>query len=134
MMSETDLNRMAQAFYEASGLTLAGVGDKPKVVKGLKAVLANLDSTQYDTSPAQETMRKEMEEPVTVGTMLDDIFGAPYRSPECIVAPAAVTSLALGIINDHDSIILGMRQWQVVQEMVEHGIRTGVRLGQDLTR
>ena len=39
---DVTLNRMAQLFYEASGITLPRMTDKPKVVEGLRAVFAAL--------------------------------------------------------------------------------------------
>ena len=47
---EIKLNRMAQQFYEASGLDLLGV-DKPKVVAGLRAVLAMQQGAATGSSP-----------------------------------------------------------------------------------
>jgi len=41
-VSETEINRQAQDFYNASGITLDHMTDKPKIVAGLVAVLTNL--------------------------------------------------------------------------------------------
>jgi hypothetical protein len=38
MPSEVELNRLAQRFYEASGITLRHMTDKPMIVEGLRAV------------------------------------------------------------------------------------------------
>lgn len=37
-LSATDVNRLAQLFYERSGIRLPAMTDKPKVVAGLRAV------------------------------------------------------------------------------------------------
>lgn len=42
--TETELNRMAQLFYEMSGLNLPRMTDKPLVVKGLRAVFEAYDA------------------------------------------------------------------------------------------
>ena len=38
MPSEVDLNRLAQRFYEASGIAMPSMADKPLIVAGLRAV------------------------------------------------------------------------------------------------
>lgn len=42
---EITLNRLAQRFYEASGITLARMTDKPMIVEGLRAVFATVNAT-----------------------------------------------------------------------------------------
>lgn len=44
-VTATEINRQAQHFHDVSGIGLAGIGDKPKVVAGLRAVLRNLGFT-----------------------------------------------------------------------------------------
>lgn len=41
-LTNAQVNVLAQRFYEASGLTLPAMTDKPKLVAGLKAVFAEL--------------------------------------------------------------------------------------------
>jgi hypothetical protein len=41
-ITEVDLNVAAQRYYEASGIPLPAMTDKPKVVAGLRAALASL--------------------------------------------------------------------------------------------
>jgi hypothetical protein len=44
--TETDINRLAQTFYEASGITLPSMTDKPMIVRGLEAVFARLHNEE----------------------------------------------------------------------------------------
>lgn len=48
MPDEVTLNRLAQTFYEASGISLPKMTDKPLVVKGLRAVFQRLSEMVPD--------------------------------------------------------------------------------------
>ncbi len=50
-ISETDLNRLAQRFYEASGITLPRMADKPMIVDGLRAVFEAVEVRVQLTNP-----------------------------------------------------------------------------------
>ena len=41
-LTEVEVNRLAQAFYDAAALTLPSMTDKPKIVAGLKAVFEQI--------------------------------------------------------------------------------------------
>jgi len=41
--SDEDINRLAQTFYAASGITLPSMTDKPMTVRGLRAVFERLE-------------------------------------------------------------------------------------------
>lgn len=47
-ISGTDVNRLAQRFYEASGISLPSMTDKPLIVKGLVAVFEELGVEVFD--------------------------------------------------------------------------------------
>lgn len=94
----------------------------------------------HGMSTAQVTMREEMEqakrprtladrnrdrEPTKLGDVLDDELGRGNHTPQPVVN---VQGLALTIIDDSPNLTLSLRQWQVVQGMVEAGIRTGMQL------
>lgn len=48
MPDEVTLNRLAQRFYEASGLRMVRMTDKPLVVRGLRAVFQALMDGDLD--------------------------------------------------------------------------------------
>ncbi len=83
----------------------------------------------YETTPAQRLMRSEIEagmhkrqtlpEPIKASAVLDDMLGP-------VSEDRAVTELAYEVINEHgDGLILDLKQWPIVQRLVEAGIRRG---------
>lgn len=98
----------------------------------------HLESMPFETTPAQRLMRSEMEaglhkqtptvaikgesRPMSVGAVLDDVVG------QATSAEQPVTDLAYEIINRHgEGLKLGLREWQIIQNMVEAGIHEGYR-------
>lgn len=101
-----------------------------------------VDAQAY--SPAQEVMRREMledprslqvsdgalTEPAKLRSVLDDVLGPQYaeEGDSTISVYGAfqrrVPELAYEVINQHE-LQLSLSQWQVVQSMVEAGIRRG---------
>lgn len=93
-----------------------------------------------DVAEAQRVMRREMEQgvhkgkrsdyastenlgaaPAKLGDVLDDVVGPETGSPTDIV------SLAHQIIVEHgDGLVLGIKQWSIVQRLVEQGIWAGI--------
>jgi hypothetical protein len=97
----------------------------PPTKKGLKKK-RQLQETPYRYTPAQEVMREDMlgGEPIPLADVLDETLGAHVGAHEG--SGPAVTDVALDIISGFD-LVLSMAQWQVVQEMVEAGVRAGYR-------
>ena len=92
---------------------------------------------EYVFTPAQELMRADIErvnnEPKSIGQVFDETMDRVGINPEAksdstISQYGAfqrdVPGLALTIIDNHD-LVLTMKQWAVVQSMVEEGIRVG---------
>lgn len=87
----------------------------------VRAHLANRQAA-YIPTPAQETMRREMEQPKSVGGILDDLLGVAPADP-------AVRELAIEIIKESPTLTLSLTQWAQVQEMLEAAIQLGVARG-----
>lgn len=67
----------------------------------------------------QALMREEMSQPKVLGDVLDEVIGVPSGD-------VAVTELAYEVINAHgQGLVLGFREWAIIQEMVERAIRAG---------
>ena len=99
----------------------------------------------YTYSPAQKIMREDMEQgTVTLGSVFDEELGVMANSIDTAERPVgeetelssygefirSVPNLALDIIHDRD-LVLSLKQWHVVQMMVQEGIRRGYQLGSD---
>ncbi|QOP65258.1 hypothetical protein SEA_ZAYULIV_62 [Microbacterium phage Zayuliv] len=71
-------------------------------------------------SEEQELMAREMSQPKTAGQVLQEEFGFnPDEDKE-------LSEEALVIINEHGKgLKLGLKQWAIVQRLVEHGIISG---------
>jgi hypothetical protein len=74
-------------------------------------------------SKAQQTMAREMEEAnvTKAGKVIDDVLGSAMTSdPEAL-------RLTLAIIDRQEGIGLqfSMRQWALIQNMIEQGVRAG---------
>lgn len=75
--------------------------------------------------PVEPTIRDEMERStVRLGTVLDELVGPQGTD-------SAITEVACEIINSHENLQLSLKQWQVVQEIVEHALRAGIGIGRD---
>lgn len=67
----------------------------------------------------QILMRREMSEPKVLGDVLEDVVGVPSSDVE-------VTQEAWAIINEHgEGLVLGFKEWAIVQALVEAGIVSG---------
>lgn len=70
-------------------------------------------------SREQILMRREMSEPKVLGDVLEDVVGVPSSDVE-------VTQEAWAIINEHgEGLVLGFKEWAIVQALVEAGIVSG---------
>lgn len=88
----------------------------------------HLESMSYETlTPEQALMKREMDQGLhKLGAVLDEVVGtASTAGPE-------VTTLAYEVIEAHgDGLTLGLRQWQIVQNLVEAGIKAGYARGSE---
>lgn len=77
-IDETDVNRLAQRFYEDSGISLPSMTDKPKIVAGLRSVFEAL-GIQVATNPpvtGDLTVKPPTEWPHLVGKTCRVYVGA----------------------------------------------------------
>lgn len=71
-------------------------------------------------SPEQQVMAREMSQPKKLNDVLKDEFGFDPEEDK------ALSEEALVIINEHGKgLRLGLKQWAIVQRLVEHGIVSG---------
>lgn len=82
---------------------------------------------------AQRIMRQEMTDPISLGAVLDGVVGRAIQATDDDSTIGLsqygefyqrVPELAHDIINQHE-LSLSLKQWQVVQRMVEQGITVG---------
>jgi len=95
---------------------------------GQMAFIGSTGQADYRPTPAQETMREEM----SIAQVFDETFG-PSNDSELSLdgyLDRQVNTVALDVISQFD-LVLGLKQWQVVQNMVEHGIRRGLQAGKN---
>lgn len=109
----------------------------------------HLKSMPYETTPAQRLMREEMEAGLhkassSLGAVnppshdMDSSIVSGGRSTvipvstefESLMGPVSedsgVTELAYQVINYHGEVlVLGFREWAIIQRMVEAGVRAG---------
>lgn len=86
----------------------------------------------YKPSIPQNIMRSDMD---TQTKSLADVFGEVVGPEEEMASELSrygqqqrrAHELALDIIDQHE-LVLSLKQWQIVQAMVEQGIMTGVEL------
>jgi hypothetical protein len=81
-------------------------------------------------TPAQETMRRDIEsvhntpypldDPKRIGDVLNDELGELGIPDELWV-----TQKALQVIGQHKELVLSIKDWLIVQAMVEDGVRAG---------
>jgi hypothetical protein len=81
-----------------------------------------LETHNRDGSPYQSPVEKG--DPEKLDAILDDVVGPQSRGYS-----RSITQIALDIISTHSELVLSLKQWQIVQELVEDGIRAGARRG-----
>lgn len=72
--TEVELNRLAQLFYEASGITLSRMTDKPMIVAGLRAVFEKFMSDEPDARHSHKCG-------ICLGTAHEQYFSVPPAQP-----------------------------------------------------
>lgn len=96
------------------------MSEQERRVPGLFITPEQEEESRRKRVDAQELMRREM---TAVSHVLDGMLGAGTKSPP------EVTTMALEIIASHE-LQLSLKQWGVVQVMVEQGIKWGLARGQ----
>ena len=70
-------------------------------------------------TPDQRLMAREMSQPKVLGEVLDEVIGVPASDFD-------VTQEAWDIINEYgEGLVLGFKEWAIVQALVEAGIVSG---------
>jgi len=116
----------------------------PKMIYRLKCALASAaadverlerenarlrQATITTLTPAQETMRQEMLGDVqSIKRVFDEMLGLPDVDP-------VVRQIALTVVDRGPNVTLSLKQWSVVQGLIEAGVQAGIargrRLGQE---
>lgn len=87
---------------------------------------------RYAPTPAQVIMRHEM---TTLGDVFDEVVGVE-TSPEAELSAdgqieAQIKDIAIEIIEYGPKLQLSLREWHIVQSLIETGIKRGVLVGKN---
>jgi hypothetical protein len=108
-----------------------GLGPKPSsnATPGDKTVpsIKKPKKARYQPTPAQVIMRHEI-------TSLVPLFDEEIGVADPGETEQEVSGLALDIINAGPTLELSLKQWHIVQGLVEHGLRAGIQVGRDAAR
>lgn len=83
---------------------------------------------RYAPTPAQVIMRHEM---TTLGDVFDEVVGEESELSADGQIDLQFKELAIEIINDGPRLQLSLREWHVVQQMIESGLHRGFQAGRN---
>lgn len=90
-------------------------------MEAASTALGTDDAPKYMSGGPKRPKPKASQEPISAGDALDEVIGTLTVGWE--------TAIFIQLVPDHQQMTLSLQQWNIVQAMVEDGIRRGYRRG-----